>query len=57
MKKDDKFTLTKIGKNNHFTKHDQVKNAKRVEKAWRRYDKGKFYNKTKDEFLKELYQL
>ena len=28
--------------------------AKRVEKAWQDYDKGKFVTKSKDAFLKEL---
>ena len=28
--------------------------AKRVEKAWQDYDKGKFVKKSKDDFLKEL---
>ena len=28
--------------------------ARRVEKAWQDYDKGKFTSKSKDDFLKEL---
>ena len=28
--------------------------AEKVEKAWQGYDKGKFENKPKDDFLKEL---
>lgn len=28
--------------------------AEKVEKAWQEYDKGKFENKSKDDFLKEL---
>ena len=27
--------------------------AEKVEKAWQEHDKGKFENKTKDDFLKE----
>lgn len=28
--------------------------AKRVEKAWKDYDKGRFITKSKEDFLKEL---
>ncbi len=28
--------------------------AEKVERAWQEYDKGKFKNKSKDDFLKEL---
>ncbi|MEK6970991.1 MAG: AbrB/MazE/SpoVT family DNA-binding domain-containing protein [archaeon] len=33
---------------------DDIKAAKRVSKAWKKYDAGKFVKKDKDEFLKEL---
>ncbi len=29
--------------------------AKKIEKAWQEYDKGKFETKPKDKFLKELH--
>jgi len=34
-------------------RHDFVF-AEKVEEAWQEYDKGKFENKSKDDFLKEL---
>ncbi|MBD3203673.1 AbrB/MazE/SpoVT family DNA-binding domain-containing protein [Candidatus Woesearchaeota archaeon] len=33
---------------------DDLKFAEKVEKAWQKYDKGKFIKKSKEEFLKEL---
>lgn len=37
---------------------NQIKNdlvfAKKIEKAWQEYDKGKFISKSKDDFLKDL---
>ena len=45
-----------LEKSSDFDKNvaDDIKFAQRVEKAWKRYDEGKFITKSKEEFLKDL---
>jgi AbrB family looped-hinge helix DNA binding protein len=45
-----------LEKSSDFDKNtmDDIKFAQRVEKAWKRYDEGKFITKSKKEFLKDL---
>ena len=52
--KDEKRIILKNVKDMAKDLKEDLVFAKRVEKAWQDYDKGKFVKKSKDDFLKEL---
>ena len=52
--KDEKRVILKNVKDMAKDLKEDLVFAKRVEKAWQDYDKGKFVKKSKDDFLKEL---
>ncbi|HLA50437.1 MAG TPA: AbrB/MazE/SpoVT family DNA-binding domain-containing protein [Thermodesulfovibrionia bacterium] len=52
--KDEKRIILKNVKDMAKDLKEDLVFAKRVEKAWQDYDKGKFVTKSKDAFLKEL---